>query len=106
MTNTTRGAYERYGGGEHAHKSMYPEEPAVLMQYQREAAEKEAASFCDRGWPRKHAASMTLAPTESRFASIASEDEDSSDDDSDFASLANKRFGVRLTSWGSDDEDE
>lgn len=90
-------SYRQYPRTQHAHKPMYPEPHSVIMAWQREAAEKQEAEVL--AWKAR-------TPTESRFASIASDDEDTSDDDSDFTSLATKRFGERVTSWGSDDEDE
>ena len=100
-TSSSERSYRQYPRTQHAHKPMYPEPHSVIMAWQREAAEKQEAEVL--AW-------KTRTPKESRFASIASDNEsdneDSSDDESDFPSLASKTFGKRVTSWSSDDEDE
>ena len=103
-TSSSERSYRQYPRDQHAHKPMYPEPHSVITAWQQEAAVKEASLWTATGFRR--------TPSESRFASIASDHEDSSDDEHssddecDFPSLASKTFGKRVSSWGSDDEDE
>jgi hypothetical protein len=93
---TVKSSYSQYPRSQHAHKPMYPEPIAALMAHQREAASKEASS--------KEAASKEAA---SKFASLGTDDEESSDDEDDFPTLRSNTFVTApMRSWASDDEED